>query len=185
VPSVIGRHVDVDDYRDLYRRTRHLRPEVRREFRRRLREAAKIGQRAARTKIRAMPATHRYTSKGAGRHFTRTKPRAGLRSTLARNIQVQVGPRDVAILQFSEGLYGRNARDLPKAIDRGGYGLAGEWLHPTYGHEPDVLQHSWPYFASSMRQTRPQMEREVAKVLTWLKVEVAKSRVRGFLGRAA
>lgn len=158
--------VDVADYTQLYRATRGMKPEVRSAFRKRLRVAAKIGADAAKLKIRAMPATRKYSAAGAGRHFTKSKPHAGLRSTLARNIRVTVTPKEVAIRQFTAGLYGRNAQDLPKDIDKGG------WLHPTFSHEPEVFQRGWPYFDSTMREKRPQMEREVQKVLDDVKAKV-------------
>lgn len=181
MPSILtGKHVDASEYRDLYRRTRNLRPEIRREMRKRLREAAKIGQRAARLKIREMPATAKYSKTGAGRHYRKSRPGTGvgLRSTLALNIRVQVTARDVAVRQFTAGLRGHNARDLPRDIDK------GYWRHPVYGHPPKVLQKGWPYFDRTMRAKRPEMEREVRKVLDSIKVELLKSRIRS-LGRAA
>jgi hypothetical protein len=175
MPGILrGAHVDASDYTDLYRATRHLGPEVRRAYKKRLTDAAKIGQRAARVKIRSMPAGRRYTALGAGRHYRRARPGVGvgLRSTLAANIKVEVGPRDVAIRQYTRGLRGHNARDLPKVIDRGGYGISGGWRHPVYGHEPQVYQRSWPYFASTMRELRPVMVGEVAQVLDDIKREL-------------
>lgn len=179
MPSVI-RHVDASDYRDLYRRTRNLRPEIRREFRRRLRVAANIGRDAARTKVRAMPATHKYTAAGAGRHYRRSRAGVGvgLRSTLALNIRTDVSARDVAVRQYTRGLRGRSSRDLPRDIDRGG------WLHPVFGHHPDVFQKGWPYFMSTMREKRPEMEREVRKVLDHIRVQLLRRSVFS-LGRAA
>lgn len=158
--------IDVADYTQLYRATRGMHPEVRSAFRKRLRKAAKIGADAAKLKIRTMPAAHKYSALGAGRHFTKSKPHAGLRSTLARNIRVSITAREVAIHQYSAGLYGENAQDLPRDIDRGG------WRHPTFGHEPKVFQDGWPYFKSTMREKRPQMEREVQKVLDDIKAKV-------------
>jgi hypothetical protein len=160
--------IDVADYAQLYRATRGMKPEIRRDFRKRLRKAAKIGADAAKIKIRAMPSTKKYSALGAGRHFTKSKPHAGLRSTLARNIRVTVTPKEVAIRQFSEGLYGRNAQDLPKDIDS----PKGGWTHPTFNHEPEVFQHGWPYFKSTMREKRRAMEKEVQQVLDDIKAKV-------------
>lgn len=160
--------IDVADYTQLYRATRGMRPEVRRAFRKRLRDAAKIGERAARLKIRQMPATAKYTAAGGGRHYRKRQPgrAVGLRSTLALNIRVTVSAREVAIKQFSAGLRGRNARDLPRDIDRGG------WKHPVYGHEPKVFQRGFPYFDVTMREKRPEMERAVEGVLDDIKAKV-------------
>lgn len=160
--------IDVADYERLYRATRGMHPEIRRAFRKRLRDAAKIGERAARLKIRQMPATAKYSALGGGRHFTKSKPHAGLRSTLARNIRVSVTAREVAIHQFTAGLYGRNAQELPKDIDSS----KGGWTHPTFGHDPEVFQHGWPYWKSTMREKRPQMERAVEGVLDDIKAKV-------------
>jgi hypothetical protein len=165
MPSVIGHRVDAADYERLYRATRGMRPEVRRAFRKRLRKAANIGARAAKVKIRAMPATKKYSAAGAGRHF-RSARTVGLRSTLALNIHVSVTAKDVAVRQFAKGLRGRNADDLPRDIDRGG------WWHPVYGHKPEVFQHGWPYFDSTMREKRPAMEREVSGVLDDIRAKV-------------
>ncbi|HEY3012233.1 MAG TPA: hypothetical protein VGJ36_05770 [Gemmatimonadales bacterium] len=157
--------IDVADYTQLYRATRGMKPEIRSAFRKRLRKAADIGARGAKVKIRAMPATRKYTATGAGRHV-RGKTARGLRSTLATNIHVQVTAREVAIRQFSTGIKGRNAQDLPRDIDR------GDWLHPTFGHEPEVSQTGWPYFMATMREKRPEMEREVRKVLDDVKAKI-------------
>lgn len=160
--------IDVADYTRLYRATRGMRPEIRHSFRKRLKDAAQIGARGAKVKVRAMPATRKYTAAGAGRHYRRSKPGTGvgLRSTLALNIRVNVGARDVAVRQFTAGLRGRNARGLPRGIDR------GEWTHPVYGHKPEVTQRGWPYFQSTMREKRPEMEHEVRKVLDDVKAKV-------------
>jgi hypothetical protein len=158
--------IDVADYTQLYRATRNMRPEIRSAFRKRLRKAANIGRDAAKVKIRAMPSAKKYTALGAGRHFRKGKPHAGLRSTLALNIRTTVTAREVAIHQYTAGLYGRNAQDLPRDIDKGG------WLHPTFGHEPEVFQHGWHYFQSTMREKRPEMEREVQKVLDDIKAKI-------------
>ncbi len=160
--------VDVADYERLYRSTRGMHPEIRSAFRKRLRKAAKIGADAAKIKIRTMPATAKYTATGAGRHYRKSKPATGvgLRSTLALNIKVTVSAREVAVRQFTAGLRGHNARDLPKDIDRGG------WKHPTYGHKPVVFQKGYPYFDSTMREKRPAMEREVQQVLDDIKAKV-------------
>lgn len=162
--------VDVADYKQLYRATRNFSPEIRRAFRKRLKDAAQIGARGAKLKVRAMPATRKYTATGAGRQRRGGKSR-GLRSTLAANIRVQVGAKDVAVRQFSTGISGRSARDLPRDIDR------GDWLHPTFGHEPEVLQTGWPYFMSTMREKRPEMEREVRKVLDDIQAKVIAGRL--------
>lgn len=153
--------VDARDYERLYRATRTIRPEIRRAFRKRLREAAKIGQKAAREKIRTMPATHRYSAAGAGRHYRKGRPGVGvgLRSTLALNIRVSVGRRDVKIQQFTRGLRGRNARGLPRGIDR------GEWEHPTFGHAPKVLQKGHPYFKDTIEGRKEEMLQQVRQVL--------------------
>jgi len=157
--------IDVADYIQLYRATRGMRPEIRRDFRKRLRRAAKFGADAARVKIRTMPATAKYTATGAGRH-ARGKKVVGLRSTLALDIKVSVTAREIAVKQFSAGLRGRNARDLPRDIDKGG------WKHPVYGRKPDVFQRGYPYFDSTMREKRPEMEREVRKVLDDIRAKV-------------
>jgi hypothetical protein len=160
--------IDVADYVQLTRATRGMRPEIRRAFRKRLRKAAKIGADAARVKIRTMPATAKYTATGAGRHYRKSRAGTGvgLRSTLALDIKVSVTAREVAVKQFTAGLRGRNSRDLPKDIDRGG------WKHPTYGHKPVVFQRGYPYFDSTMREKRPEMEHEVRKVLDDIKAKV-------------
>jgi hypothetical protein len=161
--------VDVADYERLYRTTRGMHPEVRSAFRKRLRRAAKIGADAARIKIRTMPATGgKYTATGAGRHYRKSRAGVGvgLRSTLALNIRVTVSAREVAVRQFTKGLRGQNARDLPKDIDRGG------WKHPTYNHKPVVFQRGYPYFDSTMKEKRPEMEREVGQVLDDIKGKV-------------
>jgi hypothetical protein len=160
--------IDVADYAQLYRATRGMHAEVRRDFRKRLRRAAKIGADAARVKIRTMPATKKYTATGSGRHYRKSRAGVGvgLRSTLALDIKVTVSAREVAVRQFTAGLRGKNSRDLPKDVDRGG------WKHPTYGHKPMVFQRGYPYFDSTMRQMRPAMEREVQKVLDDIKAKV-------------
>lgn len=152
--------VDARDYERLYRQTRNFSPEIRRAFRKRLRDAAQIGARAAKVKVRAMPTGGggRYTATGAGKHV-RGKKHRGLRSTLATGISVKVTGNSVRIEQSARGLSGRNADDLPRDIDRGG------WQHPVYGHPPKVFQKGFPYFQSTMREKRPEMEREVNKVL--------------------
>lgn len=149
--------VDTADYQRLYRATRRIGPEVRRAFRKRLREAAKVGQRAARAKVREMPATHRYTRLGHGRHF-RARP-VGLRSTLALNVGVRVTGKDVRIEQRTRGLVGRNAAGLPRGIDR------GQWTHPTYGHPPKVVQKGWPYFTDEIASKKDEMLDRVRVVL--------------------
>ena len=160
--------IDVADYERLYRSTRNMHPEIRKAFRKRLRRAAKIGADAARIKIRTMPATAKYSAAGAGRHYRKSRAGVGvgLRSTLALNIKVTVSAREVAVRQFTAGLRGKNARDLPKDIDRGG------WKHPVYGHEPKVFQKGFGYFDSTMREKRPEMEREVQQVLDDIKAKV-------------
>jgi hypothetical protein len=165
--------VDVADYERLYRTTRGMHSEVRSAFRKRLRKAAKIGADAARIKIRTMPATRKYSAAGSARHYRKSRAGTGvgLRSTLALNIRVSVGAREVAVRQFTKGLRGQNARDLPKDIDRGG------WKHPTYGRPPKVFQKGYPYFDSTMREKRPEMEREVAQVLDDIKAKVIVGRL--------
>jgi hypothetical protein len=157
--------IEAADYIQLYRATRGMKPEIRSAFRKRLRKAAKIGADAARVKIRTMPATAKYTATGAGRH-ARGKKVVGLRSTLVLDIKVSVTAREIAVKQFSAGLRGRNARDLPRDIDKGG------WRHPVYGRKPDVFQRGYPYFQSTMREKRPAMEREVQGVLDDIKAKV-------------
>lgn len=153
--------VDARDYEQLYRATSRMPSVIRREFRRRLREAAKIGQKAARDKIRQLPARGRYTALGRGRHYRRSRPGVGtgLRSTLALNIRVKVGDRDVTIQQFTAGLRGRNARGVPRGIDR------GEWTHPTFGHHPTVTQRGNHYFTDEIAGKKDEMLTEVRKVL--------------------
>jgi len=160
--------IDVADYERLYRSTRGMHPEIRKAFRKRLRNAAKIGADAARIKIRTMPATAKYSATGAGRHYRKSRAGVGvgLRSTLALNIRVTVSAREVAVRQFTAGLRGKNARDLPRDIDK------GYWRHPVYGHKPTVLQKGYPYFDVTMREKRPEMEREVQQVLEDIKAKV-------------
>jgi hypothetical protein len=160
--------IDVADYTQLYRATRNMKPEIRSAFRKRLRKAANIGRDAAKVKIRAMPATRKYTATGAGRHYRKSRAGVGvgLRSTLAINIRTSVTAREIAVHQYTAGLRGHNARDLPKDIDRGG------WKHPVFGRPPKVFQRGYPYFMVTMKEKRPEMEREVQQVLDDIKAKI-------------
>lgn len=144
--------VDVRDFKDLYRRTRELRPELNRELKKRLRGAGKIGADAARMKIRAWPVAGGISSKAGGRLHR------GLRARLSSQIRVSAGGKNVVIRQGRRGLTGENAADLPRDIDHGG------WYHPVYGHGK-VFQTGWPYFKKTISSKYPEMVDEVAKVL--------------------
>lgn len=151
--------VDASDYERLYRRTRGIKGEIRRDFRKHLREAAKIGQRAARERIREWPGGGGgYTHLGHGRHLRGLKSR-GLRSTLAANIGVRVDRRGVRIVQTTRGLTGRNANRLPKDINKGG------WKHPVYGHGSVFQRGLKGYFDKSIDDKREEMLQQAAKVL--------------------
>ncbi len=169
--------VDVEDYKRLYRRTRDMEPKIRRDLRKHLREAGNIGRDAARLKIREWSGgggAGKYTAAGHGRH-TRRGRSVGLRSTIAINIRTTVGPSDVTIRQFTVGLSGNSTADLPYDIDRGG------WRHPTFGHRPRVFQRGIHYFHDEIESKRPQMEREMAKVLDEIRAEVVMGEIGSFL----
>lgn len=145
--------VDVRDYRAMYAKTKTITPVIRKGFRKRLRGAAKIGQDAARAKIMTWPAAGGIAAKAGGRL------NRGLRATIAGQIRTSVTARDVRIRQFTAGLVGNSASDLPRDIDR------GFWKHPTYGHRPTVGQRGIHYFKDEITSKRDDMLREVTKVL--------------------
>lgn len=161
MPSV----VDVRDYRDLYTRTRNISPEIRKELRRRLREAANIGARAAKAKVLEMPTyagtglrSARYRS---SRRHLRGTHRTGLRLRLAANIRVSVTARNVEILQGSTGITGRSGRSLPRRIDEG-----GTFRHPVYGHRDRwASQIGYRYFQRTIDGKKQEMLVEVSHVL--------------------
>jgi hypothetical protein len=145
-------HVNARDYKDLYRKTRVIGPEINRDMRDSLKEAGKIGARAAKLMIQSWPATGGMPSRAGGRKHR------GLRAKLASQITVSVNSRNVVIRQGTLGLTGRNSRDLPRGIDHGG------WFHPVYGHG-EVFQEGFPYFKGPIHAVQPLMEAEVSKVL--------------------
>jgi len=175
MPALISR-VDVEDYKRLYRRTRDMEPKIRRDLRKHLREAGNIGRDAARRKIREWSGgggAGKYSAAGHGRH-TRRGRSVGLRSTVAINIRVTVGPSDVTIRQFTVGLTGNSTKDLPYDIDCGG------WYHPTFWHRPKVFQQGIHYYDDEIESKRPEMEREVAKVLAEIQAKVAVGEIGSF-----
>jgi hypothetical protein len=145
--------VNVYDYRALYAKCKTVEPVIRRGFRKGLRNAGKIGQGAAKAKVLAWPAAGGISAKAGG------KAHRGLRATVAANVRVSVTARDVRIRQYTAGLTGNSASDLPRDIDR------GYWKHPTYGHRPTVLQRGTPYFKAEISSKRDEMLREVRVVL--------------------
>lgn len=145
--------VDVRDYRALWAKTKTIEPVIRKGFRRRLRSAAKVGQDAARAKIMSWPAAGGISAGAGG------KANRGLRATIAAQVRTSVTARDVRIRQFTAGLVGNSAADLPRDIDR------GYWKHPTYGHKPTVGQRGIHYFKDEITSKRDDMLREVSQVL--------------------
>jgi hypothetical protein len=140
------------DYKDLYRKTRVIGPEINKDMRDGLKAAGKIGARTAKLMIQSWPATGGMPSRAGGRKHR------GLRTKIASQITVSVGARNVVIRQGTRGLTGRNSRDLPRDIDHGG------WFHPVYGHG-EVFQKGFPYFKAPIHAVQPLMEAEVSKVL--------------------
>lgn len=175
------RVVDARDYTELYRKTRGIDREVHKELMKRLRQAGKIGADAAKAKIRGWPVAGGLGASAGGRVHR------GLRANLAFRIRVSATARNVTIRQGSGGLTGKNAGDLPRDIDRGG------WYHPVFGRERRiggymravrptrgrrtiaadlrataqgrVFQEGWPYFKKEIGAKYPEMVDEVAKVL--------------------
>lgn len=154
--------VDVSDYIALSRRCREAGPEVRREFRQRIREAGKIGRDAAR--MRAL----RIHTLGirSGRHFGRGRRRPqhprSLRAALAGDIGLDVSGDDVKITVGARLLSGRDAIALPRGIEK------GEWSHPVFGHGRvrQIGDRNW--FKDAVEARRPEMEHEVAQVLDYI-----------------
>lgn len=149
--------VDVRDYRELYRKTRLVEPEIRKDLRKRLRTCGKIGGDAARRKIMEWPVHGGISGKVIRRN--RRIVHRPLRATLASQIRVSATGDDVLIRQGRKGLTGNSAADLPRNIDRGG------WKHPVYGHRPEVFQTGFPYFKKEIESKRPEMVDEASKVL--------------------
>ena len=148
---------DVRDYRELYRKTKLVEPAIRKDLRKRLRNCGKIGADAAKRKVVQWPVHGGISAKTIRRN--RRIVHRGLRATLAAQIRVTAGSRDVTIVQGRRGLTGNSSADLPRDIDRGG------WRHPVYGHKPDVFQYGFPYFKKEIASKRPEMVDEASKVL--------------------
>lgn len=148
---------DVRDYRELYRKTKLVEPAIRKDLRKRLRNCGRIGSDAAKRKIVQWPVHGGIASPTIRRN--RRIVHRGLRATLAAQIRVTAGARDVTIVQGRRGLSGNSAADLPRDIDR------GFWKHPVYGRKPDVPQVGFPYFKKEIASKRPEMVDEASKVL--------------------
>ena len=174
--------VDVQDYKELFRKTRRISPEINKDLRKRVRVAGRIGSDAAKAKIREWPVHGGISAKAGGRLHR------GLRATLASRIRVVANGKTVVIRQGSGGITGQNAKDLPRDIDRGG------WYHPVYGRrligvtsvKPAawrrtrasagtmdrrasahgmVFQLGFAYFKKPIAAKQPEMVDEVSKVL--------------------
>lgn len=147
----------------LYRASRRAGDDVRKDFRRHLKNAAQIGADAAKLRARAITGapSGSQTHWQHGRHGRHG--RMGTRSlgaVLASNIRVSVKGDDIRIVQGATGISGRNARGLPRGMDE----FTG-FTHPVFGHTPEVQQAGHPYFQRTMIEKRGAMEREVAHVL--------------------
>jgi hypothetical protein len=172
-------HVDVRDYKELYRKTKVAPAAIRKDVRARLRTCGRIGANTAKVHIRAWPVQGGISAKAGGRMHR------GLRARLASQISVSVGGSNVTIRQGRRGLTGNSAADLTRDIDRGG------WYHPVYGHlihqsvsaraavrvknkigirslpvrQGKVFQEGWPYFKQPINAKRPEMIAEMSKTL--------------------
>jgi hypothetical protein len=102
--------------------------------------------------VRHLPSSHsRY----------KTKERGGsLRNAVATTIQ-----RKVRITQ-------RTLLVIIKQVPKGGKSnlasvLEGTkpWIHPTYGHKPEVTQEPEPFFFDTIERTLPSLDREINRVL--------------------
>lgn len=153
-------HVDAREYERLFRATRTLDPVIKREMRKRLRDAARIGANEAKARVRAMQAPS-LTHAGRAHHGTQhVRGRArGLRSVLAANIKVQVGARDVRIIQGTAGIGGQNARGLPRRLDAG-----APFLHPVFG-QGETAQLGYSYFKRPILGKKDDMLVEIKHVL--------------------
>lgn len=161
----MARHVDTADYQRLIAASRTVDPVIRREFKKHLKDAGKIGADAAKVKILAMPSTGVISRAGQARgqqhHSTRNiRGRShGLRRVLAAGIKVQVGSKDVKVVQSTVGISGRNARGVARHLDAG-----VRWQHPYFGHG-EVWQRGYSYFKKEIDGKKEEMLREVGQVL--------------------
>lgn len=167
----MARHVDTADYQRLVAASRSVDPVIRKAFKKHLKDAGGIGAQAAKAKVLAMP-TYGLTAQRtwvAGRgwipaptHHGRRNVRGrshGLRRVLASGVKVQVGGKDVKIVQSTIGIAGRNARGVPRHLDAG-----VRWKHPFFGHG-EVWQRGYSYFKEEIADKKEEMLREVGQVL--------------------
>lgn len=149
--------IDVFDPDAFARKCHRAAREVREDLRRHVRDAAKVGERAA--KLSA--ASVRIQAAPPSRHH-RPTPHPNLNAALVAGISLNRTAYGAEIIQKSPGLTGRNDNRLPAAINR------GTWRHPVYGHRnASVLQTAAPvhYFTGAIEGVTSPMRSVVADVL--------------------
>jgi hypothetical protein len=136
-------YVEVKDYDSLYWKTRDMRPEIRRAFQRRLRNAAGIGARASKAKVLAWPVHSRFHS--------------GLRADIAGNIRTSTGGGSIRIVQ--RDVHRNRWKNPPRDVD------SGRWRHPVFGTDRWVSQRGTHYFFRVIQDKRLEMRRAVDPIL--------------------
>jgi hypothetical protein len=177
---------NVQQYRDLARRLRNGKNDLRKAFRQKILEAGKPAVEDVRAAVMALhiTSTHgqgkgqqrRYaTTHGGGqtqrRRYAASKAKsaraaanamrrpAGLRRTIASATGVEATVKGIRIVVRGNKLPA-NQRTLPRYLDS-----SKGWRHPTFDHKPWVRQKGGPYFESTISKHAGDFRRKVIEAI--------------------
>lgn len=155
-PRAVDVSVDAREFVDLVGKTSKLEPALRRQLRKRIREAGTEGAKASKAEVLKAPTT-------VSRHRMRDK---GLRRQMAAGIRVQIaaGERSsrvgVIIKSTGPGLAGERRKLIKRWDDPRG------WRHPVFGdRETWVHQVGRPYFRKVLAEQKDQLAAKVRQAL--------------------
>lgn len=126
-------------------------------LRRQLREATDPIVPALRAEVKATPSQNRVKSEKGG------SLRGAVAAAMKRQIQLTTRTVRVAIVNKPHGGKSNLARVLEGEIP---------WKHPTYGHKPEVIQQSHPYFFRTVEKFGPEIDLRVRAVLNKIEREL-------------
>lgn len=163
---------NVQQYRDLARRLRAGKNDLRKAFRQKILEAGKPAVEDVRAAVLSLQVSSTHgggraqrrqyaASKAASARAAANALRrhGGLRRTIASATGVEATTKGIRIVVRGNKLPA-DQRSLPRHLDS-----HGGWRHPTFGHKPWVRQKGGPYFESTISKHAGDFRRKVIEAI--------------------